>query len=329
MSELIVVEQPPGESDAASWILDRHGNKVSVSEDSSRTQELQRGLERHDGVRVLGAHTSPEEAERIVASVHEPRYLQALRAIDSDEPTLLAEWKPPGLPADSPVWRGVVTAAFEGARTAIAAAQLVGEGARFAYAVCRPPGHHAGPAWMGGYCYLNTAAMAAHALRDAGAGHVTILDVDFHFPTGTRAMVERMDGVGLHSLHASTLQEVPWREVVARPHERFVGFERDPGVDDYTQALEASLVELARESEAVVLSLGYDVVGGDPHGSWSFPTGVFADVGRVLADSGLPVCVVQEGGYAVELLADCAHAFATGLLEEVRSERPRAIQEAA
>jgi acetoin utilization deacetylase AcuC-like enzyme len=329
MSELLVVEQPPGESDAASYVLDRHGNKVQVAEDSSRTLELRRGLERHDRVRVVRPHTTPEEAERIVGVLHEPRYLKALRAIDSDEPALLAEWKPPGLPADSPVWRGVVAAAFEGARTAIAAARLLGEGARFAYAVCRPPGHHAGPAWMGGYCYLNTAAIAASALRGAGAGRVTILDVDFHFPTGTRAMVERMDGVGLHSLHASTLREVPWRQIVPLAHERFVDFESDPGADGYVEALEASVGEIAGASEAIVLSLGYDIVGGDPHGSWSLPTGVFADIGRVLAGSGLPVCVVQEGGYAVELLAECAHAFATGLLEEVSGERPGAIQEAA
>lgn len=328
-SRLAVVEQPPGESDAASYVLDRNGNEVQVPEDSRRTRELQRGLERHGGVTVVRADTTTKDTERILAALHEPHYLQALRAIDWDEPTLLPEWRPPGLPADSPVWRGVVTTAFEGARTAIAAAQLVGAGERFAYAVCRPPGHHAGPAWMGGYCYLNTAAMAAYVLSDAGAGRVAILDVDFHFPTGTRAIVERMEGVSLHSLHASTLHEVPWKQIVPRPHERFVSFDVDPGVEGYVQALEASIGEIAHGSDALVLSLGYDVVGGDPHGSWSFPTSVFADIGRLLAGSGLPVCVVQEGGYAVELLAECAYAFATGLLEEVSGERPRAIQEAA
>jgi acetoin utilization deacetylase AcuC-like enzyme len=329
MSELVAVEQPRGESDAASWILDRHGNKVQVSEDSRRTGEIQRGLERHERVRVVRAHTPPEEAQRIVEALHEPHYIEALEEIDSDEPTLLPEWKPPGLPADCPVWRGVVTSAFEGMRTAIAAAQLVGEGARFAYAIGRPPGHHAGPAWMGGYCYLNTAAAAAHALRHAGMSKVAILDVDFHFPTGTKAMVERMEDVRLHSLHASTLEEVPWKEVPERAHERFIGFSGDPGVETYVKALEESLAQIVGSCEALVLSLGYDIVGGDPHGSWSFPVGVFADVGRVLAASGLPVCVVQEGGYAVEMLADCAESFAGGLLEEVSGERLGAIQEAA
>lgn len=329
MRELTLVEQPRGESDAASWILDRHGNKVQVPEDSRRTREIQEGLERHERVQAAWAHTPPKEAQRIVAALHEPRYLQALKEIDSDEPTLLPQWKPPGLPADSPVWRGVVTSAFEGMRTAIAAAERVASGARFAYAVCRPPGHHAGPAWMGGYCYLNTAAAAAQALCDAGVGPVAILDVDFHFPTGTRAMVERMEDVSLHSLHASTLEEVPWKEVPPRAHERFVGFAGDPGTEVYLDALEASVSEIAASRAAVVLSLGYDIVGGDLHGSWSFPSGVFADIGRVLARSGLPVCVVQEGGYTVDLLAECSHMFVTGLLGEPRHQLETSRQERA
>lgn len=295
-------------------------------DDSQRTLEVHRGLSRHERAQAIAADASPQETERILARLHEPRYLQALRVIECEEPTLLAQWAPPGLPADSPVWRGVVSTAFEGARVAIAAARLLAAGERFAYAVCRPPGHHAGPAWMGGYCYLNTAAAAAEALRQAGVSPVAILDVDFHFPTGTRAMVERMSGVTLHSLHACTLHEVPWREMVAREHERFVDFEQDPGVDGYVQALETVVRELAESSEAIVLSLGYDIVEGDPHGSWSLPPGVFAQIGATLARCGLPVCVVQEGGYAPQTLAQCAHAFASGLLDAGASARPLSLQ---
>jgi acetoin utilization deacetylase AcuC-like enzyme len=73
---------------------------------------------------------------------------------------------------------------------------------------------------------------------------------------------------------------------------------------------------LARSARVLVLSLGYDTVAGDPHGSWSFEPDIFSEIGRLLAASGLPICVIQEGGYALETLADCSHAFATGLLEE-------------
>lgn len=285
-------------------------------DDSRRCAELHSGLARHARVRASTANASDDELERIVSALHDAGYLDALRRVSSDEPALLPEWAPPGLPADSPVWAGVVTSAFEGVRTAVAAAEKIVAGARFSYAVCRPPGHHAGPAWMGGYCYLNTAAAAAQALRDGGAGPVAILDLDFHFPTGTSAVVARMDGVSLHSLHASTLENVPWRPVPEREHERFVDFAAPPDADAYLDALGESIAAIRRSAGALVLSLGYDTVGGDPHGSWSFAPEIFVRVGRVLASSQLPMCVVQEGGYALDTLAACSHAFATGLLDE-------------
>ncbi len=76
----------------------------------------------------------------------------------------------------------------------------------------------------------------------------------------------------------------------------------------------ASIEALAAEAAALVVSLGYDTVSGDPHGGWGFEPEIFAEVGRLLADCGLPVCVIQEGGYSLPALAACSHAFATGLL---------------
>jgi acetoin utilization deacetylase AcuC-like enzyme len=314
-SELLMVSQRSRGSDAAPWILDRHGQRMQARDDGRRSAELHSGLERHARVRAAVADAADEDIERIVDSLHEPPYLQALRRISSEEPTLMAQWAPPGLPADSPVWAGAVTSAFEGVRTAVAAAQKIVAGQRFAYAVCRPPGHHAGPAWMGGYCYLNTAAAAARALSEGGIKPIAIVDLDFHFPTGTSAVVARMDDVSLHSLHASTLTEVPWRAVVAGERERFVDFAAPPAPRDYLGALTESIDALQGSTAALVLSLGYDTVRGDPHGSWSFPPQIFAHVGHVLACSGLAVCVVQEGGYALDSLAACSHAFATGLLD--------------
>jgi acetoin utilization deacetylase AcuC-like enzyme len=314
-SELLMVRQRPGGVDAAPWILDRHGRRMRGRDDARRCAELDSGLAHHARVRAGVADTSDAELERIVARLHEACYLDALRQVSSDRPTLMPEWAPPGLPADSPVWAGVVTSAFEGVRTAIAAAERIVAGERFAYAVCRPPGHHAGPAWMGGYCYLNTAAAAAQALCDGAVKPVTILDLDFHFPTGTAAVVARMDDVSLHSLHASTLENVPWRAVPEGEGERFVDFATAPDAGTYLDAVAASIEELRRSDAAVVLSLGYDTVGGDPHGSWSFAPEIFARIGGLLASSGLPVCVVQEGGYALDALAECSHAFACGLLD--------------
>jgi acetoin utilization deacetylase AcuC-like enzyme len=316
MTALLMVEQRAnGAGNGAPFILDRHGNKTEGHDDGRRTRELRTGLMRHEGVLPGDADTSNEDVERIVGALHERRYLEALRNVTSEEPRMMPEWAPPGLPADSPVWAGVVATAFEGARTAITAAHRIVAGARFTYALSRPPGHHAGPSWLGGYCYLNTAAIAAYALCDGGVKPVAILDVDFHFPTGTSAIVAPHENIHLGSLHASTLAEVPWRIVEPGDRECFVEFAQTPHLDTYLQTLSEVVDELARDCAAIVLSLGYDTVDTDPHGSWDFPPSAFADMGRILASSGLPICVVQEGGYSLEALADCSHAFATGLLD--------------
>jgi acetoin utilization deacetylase AcuC-like enzyme len=323
MSTLLMVEQSSsGAGDSAPFILDRHGNVTEGHDDNRRTRELRSGLMRHEGVLSVEADASDEDVERILSALHEREYLDALRAVTSEEPRMMPEWAPPGLPADSPVWAGVVATAFEGARTAIAAAERIVAGTRFAYALSRPPGHHAGPAWLGGYCYLNTAAAAAYALCEGGVKPVAILDVDFHFPTGTSAIVAPLQNVSLGSIHASTLAEVPWRVVQPGERECFAEFPHPPDPPTYLQTLSEVVEELARTSSALVLSLGYDTVGTDPHGSWDFSPSIFADMGRVLAASRLPICVVQEGGYSLEALAECSHAFATGLLDDASAAQP-------
>jgi acetoin utilization deacetylase AcuC-like enzyme len=315
MDRLLLVEQRSnGDDDGAPFILDRHGRRMEGHDDGRRTAELRSGLTRHPGVLPDAADAASEQVERILSALHERDYLDALRGVDSEEPRMMPEWAPPELPADSPVWAGVVATAFEGVRTAVTAAQRILAGARFTYALCRPPGHHAGPAWLGGYCYLNTAASAAYALCEGGVKPVAIIDVDYHFPTGTSAIVASLENVSLGSLHASTIAEVPWRPVEPGERECFVEFANTPDADTYLQALTELVDELARSSAALVLSLGYDTVASDPHGSWDFPPTIFLDMGQVLAASGLPICVVQEGGYSLEALADCSHAFATGLL---------------
>jgi acetoin utilization deacetylase AcuC-like enzyme len=194
------------------------------------------------------------------------------------------------------------------------AATAIVDGEQFSYALCRPPGHHAGPAFLGGYCYLNTAAAAAYTLWEGGVKGVCILDLDFHFPTGTAAIVAPFQNITLGSLHASTLAEVPWRHVAPSEGEYFIEFNHQPHADTYIEALEELIVEVGMGAQAFVLSLGYDIVESDPHGSWDFSQLIFMEIGEVLAYAGLPVCVVQEGGYALDALANCSEAFAAGIL---------------
>lgn len=315
MSSLVVVEQRPTRDVSAPWILEG-GRPVVGREGGPRLSQVRAGIARHAGARPEAATADDETVERTLVRLHDAAYLATLDAISTEVPELRPDLAAPGMDADVPVCAGLVQTAREGVRTAITAAARVADGASFAYAVSRPPGHHAGPAWFGGYCYLNTAAAAALTLLDRGIASVGILDLDLHYPNGTAAVVAPHERIHLHSLHASPVANAPdGRAVPHTEREHLVGFEDVPSTDAYVDAVAESVARLAATVDAVVVSLGYDTVADDPHGSWDLPPAVFARIGTTLAASGLPICVVQEGGYGVPTLADCSHAFVTGLLE--------------
>ena len=140
------------------------------------------------------------------------------------------------------------------------------------------------PAWFAGYCYLNTAAAAVQVLRHAGMSPVGILDIDLHYPNGTAAIVATMGDASLHSLHAFPVTNVATGTVdPSNDREVAVEFPGVPDADNYLGALERSLDELAAESEALVVSLGYDIVAGDPHGSWGFRPEIFTEIGTAMS----------------------------------------------
>jgi len=317
---LLMFEQRRSRGGAVPWILDERGRRIPGYDDGRRLSQVQAGLMRHARVSARVADASAADIDRALRRLHEPGYLRALQRVSGSAPVLIAGLAEPGLEPDTPVCAQAVATAREGVGTAISAARAIVAGARFSYALCRPPGHHAGPGWLGGYCYLNNAAAAAQALRDGGFARVAILDLDLHYPNGTAALLERMAGTTLHSLHGSTGANLPWERVRPRSdREHLLAFRSAPASETYLAALARCTHTLARSAEAIVLSLGYDLVAGDPHGSWSFRAPVFERIGRLLADAELPVCVVQEGGYALESLAGCSHAFATGLLDGERA----------
>ncbi|HEX5983409.1 MAG TPA: hypothetical protein VFY69_04305 [Solirubrobacterales bacterium] len=314
-SELVMVEQRQGSGDAAFWV--REGERLIEGQDSNlRLVELRAGLVRHSRVRPVEADAPDAEVQRTLEALHETQYLQALAELSSEEPVVMPDFAPPGLDPDIPVNAALVAAAREGIRTSITAAERLLDGARFTYAVCRPPGHHAGPAFHAGYCYLNNAAAAVRRLCDGGLKPVGIVDLDLHYPNGTSALLERIGpDAALHSLHAAPVTNLPPGTPLPRlAGERAVSFAGVPDEETYLREVEASVHDLAEIARALVVSLGYDTVAGDPHGGWDFRPEIFAEVGRLLAAPGLPVCVIQEGGYSLDRLAACSHAFATGLL---------------
>lgn len=312
----MIIDQHQGCDDAALWV--REGEERLPGRDSNRRLvELREGLLRHPAVRAVPADAGDGAVEAALRALHEAHYLEALRGVGDGEAVVMADFAPPGLDPDIPVNAGLVAAAREAVRTAITAARRLAGGQRFAYAVCRPPGHHAGPDWLAGYCYLNSAAAAVHTLGELGAGPVGVLDLDLHYPNGTSALLEAMPAATLHSLHAFPVTNLPAGATLPRHEgERTRAFAAPPSEAEYLAEVAASIEELAARAAVLVVSLGYDTVRGDPHGGWELEPGAFAAIGALLAAAGRPVCVVQEGGYALETLADCAEAFATGLLSD-------------
>ncbi|HEX8754265.1 MAG TPA: hypothetical protein VF731_12710, partial [Solirubrobacterales bacterium] len=175
---LLAIEQRRGGGDASLWV--REGDRRLPGRDSNlRLSAVRDGLLRHEGVQAEVASAGDEELESVLGALHEAEYLQALAELGgAAEPVVMAQFAPPGLEPDIPVHGRLVAAAREGVRTSISAAERTLAGERFTYAVCRPPGHHAGPAFHAGYCYLNNAAAAVQVLREGGMGSLGVLDLD-------------------------------------------------------------------------------------------------------------------------------------------------------
>jgi acetoin utilization deacetylase AcuC-like enzyme len=210
--------------------------------------------------------------------------------------------------ASTPIVAGTWDAALAAAQCAMTAAALVAEGERAAYALCRPPGHHAARSTYGGYCYLNNAALAAQSLRDAGCERVTVIDVDYHHGNGTQEIFWERDDVQFVSLHGDPDTEYPWFMGYAdeRGGGRGEGYTLNlplpagTGWDAYGAALDVALDAVRGFAPAaLVVSLGVDTFAADPISAFKLETRHYPLIGARLAALRLPTVLVQEGGYAV------------------------------
>jgi len=204
---------------------------------------------------------------------------------------------------------------------ALTAAGLVQSGERAAFALCRPPGHHAGAGFMGGYCYINNAAVAAQWLRDNGARRVSILDVDYHHGNGTQEIFYARDDVQVINLHADPMQEYPY--FLGHADERGIGagegfnlnYPMRFGTDwtRWSQSLEDACGKLLSYApDVVVVSLGVDTFEKDPISKFKLRTEDFSKIGERIARLGLPTLFIMEGGYAVEEIGVNAVSVLTG-----------------
>jgi acetoin utilization deacetylase AcuC-like enzyme len=212
-------------------------------------------------------------------------------------------------------------AAEAAAACALAAANEAASG-RDAYALCRPPGHHAYAARAGGHCYLNNAALAAERLRLSGAARVAILDIDSHHGNGTQGIFWDRDDVLFVSVHGDPSGYYPWfvgyaAERGAGPGAGFnLNLPLARGASDqiWLAAVEAGCRAISDfRPDAIVVSLGFDASRDEPLGFLAVTPDGFARAGKLIGALGRPAVVVQEGGYAVSVLGELLERFLGGL----------------
>ncbi|MFK7606093.1 MULTISPECIES: histone deacetylase family protein [unclassified Pseudomonas] len=209
----------------------------------------------------------------------------------------------------APITAGTWQAAYSAAQVALTAQAAIQNGAHSAFALCRPPGHHAASDLMGGYCYLNNAAIAAQAFIDQGRRKVAILDVDYHHGNGTQSIFYARNDVLFTSIHGHPEAEFPF----------FLGYEDERGEgagegfninyplaagsdwERWSEALELACIEIeGYDADVIVVSLGVDTFKNDPISQFKLDSTDYLRMGERIARLGKPTLFVMEGGYAVE-----------------------------
>lgn len=224
-------------------------------------------------------------------------------------------------------WDGALASAgaAETGAALVRADMATGEAAPYAYALCRPPGHHAYADQAGGFCFLNNSALAAQRLRDTGLDRVAILDVDVHHGNGTQGIFYRRPDVFTVSVHGDPAAFYPFfagyaDEIGAGPGRGAnlnLPLPRGTGDAGFLDALDHALARIADWGpDALVVALGLDASERDPLAFLAVTTAGFEAIGRRLGSAGLPTLLVQEGGYVSDILGDNLAATLKGFEAE-------------
>jgi acetoin utilization deacetylase AcuC-like enzyme len=316
------------------------GERVACFESPSRADFVQQELVKrgHD------IRESSVDSTAVLRQVHSARYLAFLEsawaqwvAVDAGNATrqpfpsvwpvrtLRSDVEPQNFTAKlglysmdngTPLVAGTWEAAKAGADAAASAAVLVSENSgnstvKAAFCATRPPGHHAGADFMGGYCFLNNAAVAAQTLRNNGSAKVAILDVDYHHGNGTQSIFYDRADVLFVSIHGDPRTEYPFYLGYADETGggAGLGFNLNlPLPAGSSKAVWFAALAMACEkikqfgADTLVVSLGLDTFEDDPISTFALKSSDFIELGEVLKRLGLPTVFILEGGYAAKEL---------------------------
>jgi acetoin utilization deacetylase AcuC-like enzyme len=263
----------------------------------------------HRRWRALGA-----ASQEVVPNIHPGRHMASL-------PTGLVGqvgWYSTDM--SSPIGPATWDAAVTSAHVAVHATERVLAGQSVAYALCRPPGHHAFSDMCGGFCFLNNIAIAAEFAVRRGR-RPAILDVDVHHGNGTQGIFYRRRDVLTVSLHCDPTDFYPF--FAGHAHERGEGdgrganvnlpLARGTGDNAYLDALAEALATVkAFAPDLLVVALGLDGYENDPFQGFRLTTAGFGRIARAIGELRLPTVLVQEGGYNCDDLGKNVRAFLDG-----------------
>jgi len=200
------------------------------------------------------------------------------------------------------------------------------------FALCRPPGHHAGTSLCGGYCFVNNVAVAARYLQSlcpefTEKHRIAILDIDYHHGNGTQEIFYSDPSVLYASLHAE--DDYPY--FTGAVTEKGIGegvntnfnypLPRDTQDDDYCTALRKAIEDIRRFDPAyLLLSLGVDTFADDPMSTFKISRSCYTIIGQITADLGKPTLFVMEGGYHMATLGENVRAVLQGFEEWVEKK---------
>ncbi|MBN2440082.1 MAG: histone deacetylase family protein [Spirochaetales bacterium] len=318
-----------------------HVKEKGYVESPVRIKQILEKLQQTD---LFSLFPSKRFSEKYITGVHEKGFVAYLRTVCSTLPPgtsiypyvfpIRNQAQPPKdmlyragyycIDTFTPLNSNVYPAAKGAVESALTAAELVAEGYLLAYALVRPPGHHSEKKVFGGFCYFNSAAIAAEYLSKFGK--VAMLDIDYHHGNGQQDIFYDRDDVLTISIHGHPQFAYPF----------FSGFKNEKGtgkgtgfnlniplaetipVTEYKEAIERALKRIRKFSpDFLIILLGLDTARGDPTGTWDLNKKDFNEIGLTIGLLKIPVLVVQEGGYNTKNIGNNALHFFTGLWDGI------------